>query len=53
LKLIQTHGFYLYFNYAQLSIETSSPLLEILLPRMLDDAFKLTIDQLFDSGHQE
>jgi hypothetical protein len=28
-------------------IEESSNLLKILLPRMLDDAFKLTLDQLF------
>jgi hypothetical protein len=28
-------------------IEESSSLLKVLLPRMLDDAFKLTIDQLF------
>ena len=28
-------------------IEESSPMLEAYLPRMLDDAFKLTIDKLF------
>ena len=28
-------------------IEESSPLLQKLLPRMLDDAFVLTIDQVF------
>ena len=28
-------------------IEESSSLLKILLPRMLDDAFKITIDELF------
>lgn len=28
-------------------LEESSPLLKILLPRMLDDAMKLTIDNLF------
>jgi hypothetical protein len=28
-------------------IEESSNLLKMLLPRMLDDAFKLTLDQLF------
>lgn len=28
-------------------IEESSPLLKMLLPRMLDDAFKLTIDKVF------
>lgn len=28
-------------------IEESSPMLEVYLPRMLDDAFKLTIDKLF------
>lgn len=27
-------------------IEESSPILKVLLPRMLDDAFKLTIDQM-------
>lgn len=30
-------------------IEESSPLLEQLLPRMLDDAFALTLDRLFPS----
>lgn len=29
------------------SIEESSKLLKVLIPRMLDDAFKLTIDSLF------
>jgi hypothetical protein len=29
------------------SIELSSPLLAQLIPRMLDDAFKLTVDQIF------
>ena len=29
-------------------IEESSPLLEMLLPRMLDDGFKLTLDLLFN-----
>jgi hypothetical protein len=29
-------------------IEESSPLLEELLPRMLDDAFSLTLDQIFN-----
>lgn len=29
-------------------LEESSPLLEELLPRMLDDAFSLTIDQIYD-----
>jgi len=28
-------------------LEESSPILEELLPRMLDDAFKLTIDKIF------
>lgn len=28
-------------------IEESSPILQVLLPRMLDDAFKLTIDKIF------
>ena len=28
-------------------LEISSPLIEMLIPRMLDDAFKLTIDQVF------
>lgn len=28
-------------------LEESSPILEEILPRMLDDAFRLTIDQLF------
>lgn len=28
-------------------IEESSPLLGQLIPRMLDDAFKLTLDQIF------
>lgn len=28
-------------------IEESSPLLAMLLPRMLDDAFKMTIDVIF------
>ena len=28
-------------------LEESSPILKCLLPRMLDDAFKLTIDNLF------
>lgn len=27
--------------------EESSPLLEMLLPRMIDDAFKLTLDIIF------
>lgn len=30
-------------------IEESSQLLETLLPRMLDDAFSLTIDRVFDT----
>ena len=29
-------------------LEESSPLLQEILPRMLDDAFSLTIDQVFD-----
>lgn len=28
-------------------LEESSPLLQMLLPRMLDDAFKLTLDSFF------
>ena len=28
-------------------IEESSPLLKMLIPRMLDDAFKITVDQVF------
>jgi len=28
-------------------LEESSPLLAMLIPRMLDDAFKLTVDQIF------
>lgn len=30
-------------------IEESSPLLEQLIPRMLDDAFNLTIDKIFNT----
>lgn len=33
-------------------IEESSPLLEILLPRMIDDAFKITLDVIFPPFHQ-
>ena len=32
-------------------LEESSPLLKILLPRMMDDAFKLAIDPLFYGSH--
>ena len=28
-------------------LEISSPLIEMLIPRMIDDAFKLTIDRVF------
>jgi len=31
-------------------IEESSPLLKMLLPRMLDEAFKLTIDVIFNKN---
>lgn len=31
------------------AIEEASPLLKILLPRMVDDMFKLTIDKIFNS----
>jgi hypothetical protein len=31
-------------------IEESSPLLAQLIPRMLDDAFKLTLDKIFPHG---
>jgi hypothetical protein len=31
-------------------LDLSSPLLEELIPRMLDDAFRLTIDSAFDPG---
>ena len=34
-------------------LEESSNLLEILMPRMLDDMFKLTIDQVFFSEKQQ
>jgi hypothetical protein len=34
-------------------IEEPSPLLTMLLPRMLDDAFKLTLDRMFPSGKEE
>jgi hypothetical protein len=30
-------------------LEESSPVLQELLPRMIDDAFALTLDQIFDS----
>lgn len=33
-------------------LEESSQLLKELLPRMLDDCFKLTIDQIFNSSSQ-
>ena len=29
-------------------LEESSPLIEMLVPRMIDDAFRLTIDQIFE-----
>ena len=31
-------------------IEESSQLLEMLMPRMIDDAFKLTLDLIFPGG---
>ena len=31
-------------------LEESSPLIKMLVPRMIDDAFRLTIDKIFDSG---
>lgn len=34
-------------------IEESSPLLGMLLPRMLDDAFKLTLDRMFPPAKEE
>lgn len=34
-------------------IETSSPLLKTLIPRMLNDAMKLTVDEVFGRGHGE
>ena len=29
-------------------LEESSPLIEMLVPRMIDDAFRLTIDKIFE-----
>ena len=34
-------------------LEESSAILEMLLPRMLDDAFKLTIDRMFEAPSEE
>lgn len=34
-------------------IECSSPLLGMLIPRMLNDAFKLTLDQIVDKRPEE
>ena len=34
-------------------LEESSPLLEALLPRMLDDAFKLTLDVVFPTEREK
>ena len=33
-------------------LEISSPLIEMLIYRMIDDAFKLTIDKVFISGEE-
>ena len=34
-------------------LEISSPLISKLIPRMIDDAFRLTIDQIFDTEFSE
>jgi acid phosphatase class B len=34
-------------------LEESSPLIKTLVPRMIDDAFKLTIDRMFYRGTEE
>ena len=34
-------------------LEESSKILEVLLPRMLDDMFKLTIDKVFNSERKD
>ena len=31
-------------------LEESSPLIKMLVPRMIDDAFRLTIDKMFENG---
>ena len=32
-------------------LEESSPLIQILVPRMIDDALRLTIDKIFDTKY--
>ena len=32
-------------------LEESSPLIKMLVPRMIDDALRLTIDQIFDTKY--
>ena len=34
-------------------LEESSPLIKMLVPRMIDDAFRLTIDKAFENGNSK